>query len=43
MSMPNKHHLPVNLSKLDRDNHNAVFQVTDEPAGAIRATVSRGR
>ncbi|BAM05218.1 factor-independent urate hydroxylase [Phycisphaera mikurensis] len=43
MSMPNKHHLPVDLSKLDRENDNVVFQVTDEPAGAIQATVTRGR
>ena len=42
LSMPNKHHLPVDLSGLGRDNENVVFQVTDEPAGAIRATVSRG-
>ncbi len=42
MSMPNKHHLPVDLSKLNRENDNVVFQVTDEPAGAIQATVTRG-
>lgn len=42
MAMPNKHHLPVDLSKLGRENQNVVFQVTDEPAGAIHATVTRG-
>ena len=40
--MPNRHHVPVDLSALGRANDNEVFQVTDEPAGFIRATVSRG-
>ena len=42
LTMPNLHHLPVDLSPLGRTNENEVFHVTDEPAGFIRATVSRG-
>jgi len=41
LTMPNKHHLPVNLQPFGRSNENDVFVVTDEPFGYITATVSR--
>lgn len=41
LTMPNKHHIPVDLSPLGRENHNDVFAVTDEPFGFIKATVGR--
>ena len=41
LTMPNKHHIPVNLSPFDRENNNDVFVVTDEPYGYITATVQR--
>jgi urate oxidase len=39
--MPNKHHLPVDLSRLGLENRNEVFVATDEPHGLIEATVVR--
>jgi urate oxidase len=39
--MPNKHHLPVDLSRFGLENHNEVFVPTDEPHGLIEATVAR--
>lgn len=41
LTMPNKHHIPVNLAPFDRENHNDVFVVTDEPYGFITATITR--
>jgi urate oxidase len=39
--MPNKHHLPVDLSRLGLENRNEIFVATDEPFGLIEATVAR--
>lgn len=39
LTMPNKHHLLVNLAPFGRENENEVFAVTDEPFGYITATV----
>ena len=39
--MPNKHHLPIDLSKLGRENKNEIFVATDEPFGLIEASVTR--
>jgi urate oxidase len=39
--MPNKHHLPVDLSRLGLVNRNEIFVPTDEPHGLIEATVVR--
>ncbi|HEY7502024.1 MAG TPA: urate oxidase [Vicinamibacterales bacterium] len=39
--MPNKHHLPVDLSRLGIDQRNEVFVPTDEPYGLIEATLVR--
>jgi urate oxidase len=41
LEMPNRHHLPVDLSKLGLPNRNEVFVATEEPHGLIRATLSR--
>jgi urate oxidase len=39
--MPNKHHLPFDLSRLGLMNRNEIFVPTDEPYGLIEATVVR--
>ena len=39
--MPNKHHLPVDLTRFGLDNRNEIFVATDEPYGRIEATLSR--
>jgi urate oxidase len=39
--MPNKHHLPVDLTRLGLENRNEIFVPTDEPHGLIEATVAR--
>ncbi len=39
--MPNKHHLPFDLSRLGLENRNEVFVPTDEPHGLIEATLVR--
>lgn len=39
--MPNKHHLPVDLSRLGLENRNEIFVPTDEPHGLIEGTVVR--
>jgi len=41
LSMPNRHHLPVNLEPLGLENRNEVFVATDEPHGLIEAVVRR--
>jgi urate oxidase len=40
--MPNKHHLPVDLSAFGLENRNEVFVATEEPHGVIEATLARG-
>jgi urate oxidase len=39
--MPNKHHLPVDLSPFGLENRNEVFIPTEEPHGLIEARVAR--
>jgi len=39
--MPNKHHLPVDLSRLGLPNRNEIFVPTEEPYGLIEATLAR--
>ena len=39
--MPNKHHLPVDLSRFGLENRNEVFVATEEPHGVIEATLVR--
>ena len=41
MTMPNKHHLLVDLSPFGRKNENEIFVATEEPYGLIEATVVR--
>lgn len=40
-SLPNRHHLLVDLSAFGRANDNEVFMATEAPFGLIEATVSR--
>lgn len=39
--MPNKHHIPFDLSRLGLENRNEIFVPTDEPHGLIEATLTR--
>ena len=39
--MPNKHHLPVDVSRFGRASRNEIFVATDEPFGLIEATIAR--
>jgi urate oxidase len=39
--MPNKHHIPVDLSRFGLENRNEIFVATDEPHGLIEATIAR--
>jgi urate oxidase len=39
--MPNKHHLPFDLSRLGLENRNEIFVATPEPYGLIEATLVR--
>jgi urate oxidase len=41
MSMPNRHHLLVDLSPFGLANENEIFVATEEPYGLIEATVTR--
>ena len=41
LAMPNKHYLPMDLSRFGRENRNEIFLPTDEPSGQIEATLSR--
>jgi urate oxidase len=42
LTMPNRHHLLVDLSPFGLDNPNEVFVATDQPFGVIEATIRRG-
>jgi urate oxidase len=42
LSLPNQHHLLVDLQAFELNNPNVVFMATDEPYGLIQATVRRG-
>jgi urate oxidase len=41
LSMPNKHHFLVDMTKWDLDNPNQVFYAADRPYGLIEASVIR--
>jgi urate oxidase len=42
LTMPNRHHLLVDLGPFGLDNPNEIFVATDQPFGLIEATVRRG-
>jgi urate oxidase len=42
LAMPNRHHLPVDLTPLGGENRNEIFVATTEPYGLIEATLRRG-
>jgi urate oxidase len=42
LTLPNRHHLLVDLKPFGLDNPNEVFVATDQPYGVIEATVRRG-
>ena len=39
--MPNRHHLPVDLTPFGLPNRNEIFVATEEPHGLIEATLTR--
>ena len=39
--MPNKHHVPFDLSRFGLENRNEIFVATEEPYGLIEATLTR--
>ena len=41
LSLPNRHHLLVDLAPFGLDNPNEIFVATDQPFGLIEATVTR--
>jgi urate oxidase len=41
LEMPNRHHLPFDLTPFGMTNRNEVFVATEEPHGVIKATLSR--
>ena len=41
LTMPNRHHLPVDLSPFGLENRNEIFVATEEPHGLIEATLVR--
>jgi urate oxidase len=41
LSMPNKHHLLVDLTPFGLDNPHEIFVATDQPYGLIEATITR--
>jgi len=41
LTMPNRHHLLVDLTPLGMDNPNEIFVATDQPFGLIEATITR--
>jgi urate oxidase len=43
LTMPNRHHLLVDLSRFGLTNENEIFVATDEPYGLIEATITRDR
>ena len=42
LTMPNRHYLLADLTRLGRDNPNVIFIPTEEPHGTIQARVRRG-
>jgi len=43
VTMPNRHHLLVDLAPFHLDNPNDVFVATDQPFGLIEGTVKRSQ
>jgi urate oxidase len=41
LTLPNRHHLLVDLSPFDLENRNEIFVATEEPYGLIEATLTR--
>src|SRR5437899_8408373 len=41
LTLPNRHHLLVDLTPFGLDNPHEVFVATDQPCGLIEATVTR--
>ena len=41
LEMPNRHHLPIDLTRFGMDNRNEIFVATEEPHGLIKATLTR--
>lgn len=41
LSMPNKHHIPVDLAPFGLENRNEIFVATSEPYGLIEGTLRR--
>lgn len=41
LALPNRHHLPIDLSPFGMENKNEIFVATEEPHGLIEATVTR--
>jgi urate oxidase len=41
LEMPNRHHLPVDLTRFGMENRNEIFVATEEPHGLIKATLTR--
>jgi urate oxidase len=41
LTMPNRHHLLVDLQPFGLDNPNEIFVATDQPFGLIEATIRR--
>ena len=39
--MPNRHHLPIDLTRFGLENSNEIFVATEEPFGLIQATIRR--
>jgi urate oxidase len=42
LSLPNRHHLLVDLTPFGLDNPNEIFVATEQPFGLIEATITRG-
>jgi urate oxidase len=42
LALPNRHHLPVDLTPFGLENRNEIFVATTEPYGLIEATLRRG-
>jgi urate oxidase len=43
LTLPNRHHLPSDVSRFGIEDRGEVFQATTEPSGLIEATVERAR
>jgi urate oxidase len=41
LTLPNRHHLLVDLTPFGLDNPNEIFVATDQPFGLIEATIRR--